>query len=88
MKSGDKGGVSNMHAATDKWLKNVHKFIGKKTESEFDTIYTKLRRTAFEDVNFISQHQHSAQKKAAVSNESRSATQIWEFYYVSIKFVG
>lgn len=67
--------------------KSVHKSIGKKSKSYFDTIYTNLRRTAFEDVSFISLHQYSVQKKAAVSNESRSATQIWEFDYVSIKFV-
>jgi len=83
MKCGDKGGISNMHGATDKWLKKVPKFIGKKPKSEFDTIYTNLRRTAYEDVNLISLHQHSVQKKAAVSNESRSATQIWELDYVS-----
>ena len=53
--------------------KCVHKFIGKKPKSEFDTIYTNPRRTAFEDVHFISLHQHSVQKKTAVSNESRSA---------------
>jgi hypothetical protein len=41
-----------------------------------------LRRTAL-DVNFISLPQHSVQKKAAVSNESRSAIQIWKFDYVS-----
>jgi hypothetical protein len=62
---------------------NVNKFIRKKPKSEFDTIYTNLRRTAFEDINFTSLHQHSVQKKAAVSNESRSATKIWAFDYVS-----
>jgi hypothetical protein len=67
--------------------KKVHKFIGKKPKSEYDTIYMNLRRTAFEDVNFIPLHQRSVQQKAAVGHESRSATQIWEFDYVSINFV-
>jgi hypothetical protein len=57
--------------------------MGKKSKSDFDTIYTNLRRTALEDVNFRSLPQHSVQKKAAVSNKSRSATQIWEYDYVS-----
>ena len=52
MKSGDMGGISNIPATTDKCVKKVHKFRGKKPKSASDTTNRNVI-VVLDDVNFI-----------------------------------